>query len=130
MAFNVVDQTNPLATKLVEIVTDPSTSSGRLAVSEDNVTGGGPGFIYMVEIDNHLNVEDTYVKFLFNTAAGTLSAAECSIQLVAPAREVINYAFPGGVYYTTGLSVWIVGGGSLTDLTMPVSRVALKIMAT
>lgn len=130
MAFNNSPQLSPLATKLIEVEANPADATARTATSDDNVTGAAPGFIHMVEIDNHLNAEDTFVKFRFDTAAGTLSTAECHIQLLAPAKEVINYAFPGGMKYTTGLSVWIVTSAVLGATTMPLNMVRVKILAT
>ncbi|MAH51299.1 hypothetical protein CMI37_36115 [Candidatus Pacearchaeota archaeon] len=129
MSFSNVDQVNPTATKLIIVESDPTGSAARVADPNDNVTGAAPGYIHMVEIDNHLNTADTYVKFRF-AASVTISGGEAHMQLLAPAREVVNYAFPGGVYYTTGLSVWIVTGNTTADTTMPLSKVLVKILST
>ena len=128
MAFSKTDQLNPTATKLITVESEPSTGA-RVAQPNNNVTGAAPGFVHMVEIDNHLNVEDTYVKFRFDPSV-TISGGEAHMQLLAPAREVVNYAFPGGTRYTTGLSVWIVTGNTTSDTTMPASKVTVKILAT
>ena len=128
MAFSNVTQVNPTATKLITVESEPTTGA-RVAPANNNVTGAAPGFIHMVEIDNHLNVEDTYVKFRFDSTV-TVSGGEAHMQLLAPAREVVNYAFPGGTRYTTGLSVWVVTGKTTSDVTAPASKVTVKILAT
>lgn len=130
MTFSRVTQVDPLATTMVELSTDPSTSVARAATVDDNVTGSATGYIYMVEIDNHLNAEDTFVKFRFATSVPSLSGVHCHMQLFAPAREVVNYAFPLGIYYTTGLCVWVVDGATATSVTMPLNKVIVKMLNT
>ena len=129
MAFNNIVQSTPVADVLVEIETDPS-SIGRSPTIEDNVTGNSGGLIYMVEIDNHLNVDNTYVKFRFSASESSLVGTEAHMILLAPGREIINYAFPGGVQYTTGLTGWVTTSAALSAATLPISKVTVKILAT
>lgn len=129
MAFNNTAQTNPAASILVEIETDPTTA-GRAVVFEDNVTGSSSGVIYMIEIDNHLNSSDSYVKFRFSASETSPTSLHAHIILLAPPHEVINYAFPGGVEYTTGLTGWVTTSAALSAGTMPVSVVRVRMLAT
>ena len=129
MAFNNTVQTTPVANILVEIQTDPS-SPGRASAFDSNVPGNSSGLIYMVEIDNHLNSAASYVKFRFSASESTTSGTEAHMILMAPAKEIINYAFPGGVAYTTGLTGWVTTSAALSASQLPVAEVRVKILAT
>ena len=129
MAFNNIVQTNPVANILVEIQTDPTTP-GRASVFENNVTGNASGFVYMIEVDNHLNSATSYVKFAFSASESSTVGLSAHMVLMAPAKEIINYAFPGGVAYTTGLTGWVTTSAALGAAQLPVSEVRVKVLAT
>ena len=110
MAVTVTNQSNPLASKIVQDTT--ATNS-----AEDNTTGAA-GTLYMVEIDNTAYATIVYFK-LADTANATAGTTAPDIVLKCPASVKRSYVFPEGVAFATGFSHWCTTGAAQTNLGAP-----------
>jgi len=110
MAVTVTNQSNPLASKLVQ---DTSVSNSAV----DNTTGS-TGTLYMVEIDNTNLAAIVYFKLADATSA-TAGTTAATIVLKCPASVKRSYAFPEGIAFSSGFSHWCVTAADESSTAAP-----------
>ena len=110
MAVTVTNQSNPLASKLVQ---DTSVSNSAV----DNTTGSS-GTLYMVEIDNTGLAAIVYFKLADATSA-TAGTTAATIVLKCPASVKRSYAFPEGIAFSSGFSHWCVTAADESSTAAP-----------
>ena len=110
MAVTVSNQSNPLATKLVQ-----DTSVSNTAV--ENTTGAS-GTLYMVEIDNTGLASTVFFKIADATSA-TAGTTAASFVFMCPASSKRSYAFPEGIAFSSGFSHWCVTAASEASTSAP-----------
>ena len=117
MAVTVTNQSNPLASKLVQDTAATSTAV-------DNTTGAS-GILYMVEIDNSSYGTAVYFK-IANATSATAGTTAAAMVFLCPASVKRSYVFPEGIEFSAGFSHWCTTGvaESNTDAptTMPTVR--------
>ena len=99
MAVTVTNQSNPLASKLVQ---DTAATNSEVANST-----GASGTLYMVEIDNTGLAAAVYFKLVDATSA-TVGTTAADIVLMCPASVKRSYAFPEGIAFSSGFTHWCV----------------------
>ena len=109
MAVTVTNQSNPLATKLVQ-----DTAATNSAV--DNATGAA-GTLYMVEIDNSNYGTVVYFK-LANATSATVGTTVASLVLMCGASVKRSYVFPEGIGFD-GFSHWCVTAAAQNSTAAP-----------
>lgn len=119
MALSVTPQSSPLASKLVE-----ETAAG--PTPKNNVTGG-PGSLYMVDVDNP-NVAAVYLK-VFDNAAPTVGTTPADLVVRVAAGSRRTMALPLGFAFTA-LSFAVVTGAAEANVGAPVSNVAVRLATT
>ena len=97
MAVTVTNQSNPLASKLVQDTAATSTAV-------DNTTGAS-GTLYMVEIDNSNYGTIVYFK-LANATSATAGTTAAAMVFLCPASAKRSYVFPEGIAFSSGFSHW------------------------
>jgi len=97
MAVTVTNQSNPLATKLVQDTAATSTAV-------DHTTGAS-GTLYMVEIDNSGLNYHVYFK-LANATSATAGTTAAAMVFLCPASVKRSYVFPEGIAFSAGFSHW------------------------
>jgi len=110
MAVTVSNQSNPLASKLVQ-----DTAATNSAV--DNTTGAS-GTLYMVEIDNTGLAAAVYFK-LANATDATAGTTTADLVLKCPASVKRSYVFPEGIEFSSGFCHWCVASASEANTTAP-----------
>ena len=110
MAVTVTNQSNPLASKIVQ-----DTAASNTAV--DNTTGAS-GVLYLVEVDNTSYGAVVYFKLAdsANATAGT-TAADMVFRCAASVKR--SYVFPEGVAFSNGFSHWCVTGAGESNTSAP-----------
>ena len=110
MAVTVTNQSNPLASKIVQ-----DTAATNSAV--DNTTGGS-GTLYLVEVDNTAYSTAVYFK-MANSANATAGTTSATMVFLCPASVKRSYVFPEGIAFSAGFSHWCVTGVAESDTTAP-----------
>ena len=110
MAVTVTNQSNPLATKLVQ-----DTAATNVAV--DNATGAA-GTLYMVEIDNTGLGVPVYFK-LANATTATVGTTVAEIVLWCARSVKRSYVFPEGIEFNAGFSHWCVTAATQSSAAVP-----------
>jgi hypothetical protein len=110
MAVTVTNQSNPLASKLVQ-----DTAATNSAVDD---TTGASGTLYMVEIDNTGLAAAVYFK-LANTDNATAGTTAADLVFLCPASVKRSYAFPEGIAFDTGFSHWCVTSATEASTAAP-----------
>jgi hypothetical protein len=121
MAVTVTNQSNPLASKLVQ-----DTAATNSAV--DNSTGTS-GTLYMVEIDNTGLAAIVYFK-LADASSATAGTTAATIVLKCPASVKRSYVFPEGIAFSTGFSHWCVTGAAQTNTGAPSSTPTVRYVTS
>jgi len=110
MAVTVTNQSNPLASKLVQDTAATNSAA-------DNTTGTS-GTLYMVEIDNSGFGAAVYFK-LADTDDATAGTTAATIVLFCPASVKRSYVFPEGIAFGTGFSHWCTTGAAQGNTGAP-----------
>jgi hypothetical protein len=110
MAVTVANQSNPLASKLVQ-----DTAATNNAV--DNATGAS-GTLYMVEIDNSSYGEAVYFK-MSNATDATAGTTAADLVLKCPASVKRSYVFPEGIAFSSGFCHWCVASAGEANAAAP-----------
>ena len=110
MAVTVTNQSNPIATKLVQ-----DTAATNTAV--DNASGAA-GTLYMVEIDNSNYGTIVYFK-LANATSATAGTTAALLVLLCPASAKRSYVFPEGIAFSTGFSHWCTTESAESNTSAP-----------
>ena len=110
MAVTVTNQSNPLASKLVQDTAATSTAV-------DNTTGAS-GTLYMVEIDNSTYGTIVYFK-LANATSATAGTTAAAMVFLCPASAKRSYVFPEGITFSAGFSHWCTTGETESNTTAP-----------
>ena len=110
MAVTVTNQSNPLASKLVQ-------DTAATATAVDNTTGAS-GTLYMVEIDNSTYGTIVYFK-LANATSATAGTTAAARVFLCPASVKRSYVFPEGIVFSAGFSHWCVTGAAESSTAAP-----------
>ena len=110
MAVTVTNQSNPIASKLVQ-----DTAATNEAV--DNASGGS-GTLYMVEIDNSGYSTAVYFK-LANATSATAGTTAAAMVFLCPASVKRSYVFPEGIAFSAGFSHWCVTESAESNTSAP-----------
>ena len=112
MAVTVSTQTSPIGSKLV------NDSSATAAAS--NHTTGGPGTLFMVEIDNtvHASSTDVFLKIVDANSCDPGTTAPTMV-LVCPGNSKRSYVFPEGIVFDVGFSHWLTTGAAQANTNSP-----------
>ena len=110
MAVTVTNQSNPLASKLVEDTAATSTAV-------DNTTGAA-GTLYMVEIDNTAYGTAVYFK-LADTTDATAGTTAATMVFLCPASVKRSYVFPEGIEFNAGFSHWCTTAAAEASTAAP-----------
>ena len=110
MAVTVTNQSNPLASKLVQDTAATSTAV-------DNTTGAS-GTLYMVEIDNSTYGTIVYFK-LANATSATAGTTAAAMVFLCPASVKRSYVFPEGIAFASGFSHWCVTAAAESNTSAP-----------
>ena len=121
MAVTVSNQSNPLATKLVQ-----DTSCSNTAV--DNTTGAA-GTLYMVEIDNTGLAAIVYFKLADATSA-TAGTTAASMVFMCPASVKRSFAFPEGIVFSAGFSHWCVTAAAEASTAGPATPPTVRYVTS
>jgi len=121
MAVTVTNQSNPLASKLVN-----DTSVGGTAV--DNTTGAS-GTLYMVEIDNSNNSDAVYFK-MANAEDATAGTTTADLVLKCPASVKRSYVFPEGIAFSSGFCHWCSASAGESNTDAPGAAVVVRYVTS
>jgi hypothetical protein len=110
MAVTVTNQSNPLATKLVQDTAATSTAV-------DHTTGAS-GTLYMIEIDNSSYSTAVYFK-VANATTATAGTTAATMVFLCPASVKRSYAFPEGIAFGAGFSHWCTTGAAESNTDAP-----------
>ena len=121
MAVTVTNQSNPLASKLVQDTAATSTAV-------DNTTGAS-GTLYMVEIDNSSYGTAVYFK-LADTDDATAGTTAATMVFLCPASVKRSYAFPEGITFSAGFSHWCTIGAAESNTTAPVTPPTVRYVTS
>ena len=121
MAVTVTNQSNPLASKLVQ--DDAATGT---AVSN---TTGASGTLYMVEIDNTGLASIVYFK-MANVTSATAGTTAASMVFLCPASVKRSYAFPEGIAFDTGFSHWCVTAAAQNSTAAPATTPTVRYVTS
>ena len=110
MAVTVTNQSNPLASKLVQ---DTAATNTEVANST-----GASGTLYMVEIDNSSYGTIVYFK-LANATSATVGTTAAAMVLLCPASVKRSYVFPEGIAFSSGFTHWCVTESAESNTSAP-----------
>lgn len=110
MAVTVTNQSNPLASKIVQ-----DTAATNSAV--DNTTGAS-GTLYLVEIDNTSYGTAVYFK-IADASSATAGTTAATMVFFCPASVKRSFVFPEGVAFGTGFSHWCTTGAAESNTSAP-----------
>ena len=110
MAVTVTNQSNPLASKLVQ-----DTAASNTAV--ENTTGAS-GTLYMVEIDNTAYGTAVYLK-IANATTATAGSTAATMVFHCPRSVKRSYVFPEGIEFNAGFSHWCTTGADESNTDAP-----------
>jgi len=110
MAVTVTNQSNPLASKLVQ-------DTAATATAVDNTTGN-QGTLYMVEIDNSSYGTAVYFK-LANATSATAGTTAATMVFLCPASGKRSYVFPEGIAFSAGFSHWCTTAADESSTAAP-----------
>ena len=121
MAVTVTNQSNPLASKLVQ-----DTAATNSAV--DNATGAS-GTLYMVEVDNSNYATAVYFK-IANATSTTVGTTPAAMAFLCPASVKRSYVFPEGIAFDTGFSHWCVTAAAQNSTAAPVTPPTVRYVTS
>ena len=121
MAVTVTNQSNPLASKIVQ-------DTGATNAAVDNTTGAA-GTLYMVEIDNTSYSTAVYFK-LADTDDATAGTTAPTMQFLCPASVKRSYVMPEGVAFGTGFSHWCVTGAAQSNTGAPATPPTVRYVTS
>jgi hypothetical protein len=110
MAVTVTNQSNPLASKIVQ-----DTAATNSAV--DNTTGAS-GTLYLVEIDNTSYSTAVYFK-IADASSATAGTTAATMVFLCPASVKRSFVFPEGIAFGTGFSHWCTTGAAESNTSAP-----------
>ena len=120
MAVTVTNQSNPLASKLVQ-----DTDANATAV--DNTTGAN-GTLYAVEIVNAAGTI-VYLK-LANSTNATAGTTAAHLVLMCAASSTQSYVFPSGIAFSSGFSHWCVTEAAESNTNAPGASVTVRYVTS
>ena len=121
MAVTVTNQSNPLASKLVQ-------DTAATATAVDNTTGAS-GTLYMVEIDNSNYGTIVYFK-LANATSATAGTTAAAMVFLCPASAKRSYVFPEGIAFSSGFSHWCTTESAESNTSAPSSAVVARYVTS
>ena len=121
MAVTVTNQSNPLASKLVQDTAATSTAV-------DNTTGAS-GTLYMVEIDNSTYGTIVYFK-LANATSATAGTTAAAMVFLCPASAKRSYVFPEGIAFSAGFSHWCTTESAESDTSVPGTKPTVRYITS
>lgn len=121
MAVTVTNQSNPLASKLVEDTAATSTAV-------DNTTGAA-GTLYMVEIDNIAYGTAVYLK-IANATTATAGSTAATMVFHCPRSVKRSYVFPEGIEFSSGFSHWCTTGAAESNTGAPATPPTVRYVTT
>ena len=101
------------------------------ATVEANVTGSTQGTLYLVEVDNTANANDS-VYLRIKDAANAQNQADLvpTWMFTAPPGAKACYSLPDGQPYSAGLTMWCTKNNGLQDQTAPDNAVIVRLIAS
>ena len=121
MAVTVTNQSNPLASKLVQDTAATSTAV-------DNTTGAS-GTLYMVEIDNSNYGTIVYFK-LANATSATAGTTAAAMVFLCPASVKRSYVFPEGIAFSSGFSHWCTTESAESNTDAPSTKPTVRYITS
>ena len=121
MAVTVTNQSNPLASKLVQ-----DTAATNTAV--DNTTGAA-GTLYMVEIDNIAYGTAVYLK-IANATTATAGSTAATMVFLCPRSVKRSYVFPEGNAFNAGFSHWCTTAAAQDSTAAPSTPPTVRYVTT
>ena len=121
MAVTVTNQSNPLASKIVQ-------DTGATSTAVDNTTGAS-GTLYMVEIDNSNYGTIVYFK-LANATSATGGTTAAAMVFLCPASAKRSYVFPEGIAFSSGFSHWCTTGSAEANTSAPTTPPTVRYVTS
>ena len=121
MAVTVTNQSNPLASKLVQ-----DTAASNTAVEN---TTGDQGTLYMVEIDNTAYGTAVYLK-IANATTATAGSTAATMVFHCPRSVKRSYVFPEGIEFNAGFSHWCVKEAAESGDTAPATPPTVRYVTS
>ena len=98
---------------------------------EAHVTGNTSGTLYLVEIDNTSNANNSvYLRIKDAQSAGSAGTLVPTWMFKAPKAGKACYSLPEGQPYSTGLTMWCTTSNAPEDTTSPSGAVIVKLIAS
>ena len=94
----------------------------------------GSGTIYLIEVDNELNVGAVYLKIVDGTSASISTttangAGTPDYMFKIAAHTKMCISVPGGIALSTGLSYWVTTSAAVGNTADPSSAVSVKFLS-
>lgn len=121
MAVTNTPFSNPLGANIVRDADSDGTA--------ENDVRGGAATLYMVDVDNTANGAATYTK-IYNNVAPTIGTTVPDVVIMTPASVRRVVAFPGGLAFSTAISMASTTAGGTAGTTGPTSDVIVLLVTS
>jgi len=121
-------------TSLTELASKYTVDRQTSIQSYGSNTLTGSGTIYLIEVDNELNVGAVYLKIVDGTSASISTttangAGTPDYMFKIAGHTKMCISIPGGIPLSTGLSYWVTTSAVVGNAGDPASAVSVKILS-